>query len=201
MRLRLAVAVRKPAEAAATASASGKRDGPVAGEDRRRDGGDEQRGRRPRLGLPVGGEVEDDPEAEGDREPGHEPSRADIGERPGPQPFADRAGKARKSVRPRPQRPAAAGCRPPRRFPSARDTPIGHHRTPTPTHSRGAWYIGRARAQVRSTQFTRVGYTGRELESQAQGAFAPATLVAEAWRQERWPRKPWPRCRAARRCG
>ena len=56
----------------------------------------EQRRRRPELRLPVGGEIEDDPEAEGDGEPGHEPSRPDFGQRPGPQPLADRARSAGK---------------------------------------------------------------------------------------------------------
>jgi hypothetical protein len=79
-----------------------ERDGPVAGEDHRHDRGDEERDRGPRLGLPVGGEVDDDPDAEGDREPRHEPSRRDLGEGPRAQPFADRPGKARESIGPRP---------------------------------------------------------------------------------------------------
>ena len=188
---RLAVAVRKPAAAAAIASASGKAIGPVAGQERTpTTAATNSAAAAHSCGLPVGGEVEDDPEAEGDGEPGHEPARARR--RPAPRRAAARRSGAQTPARPSGHaqpacRPAA--CRPPRRFPSARDTLIDH-RADSPERPR-ACYIGRGlvhrcvpRCKACSGRFGAVKFTGAPW-----GVRAP------------WRRKPWPRCRAARRCG
>ncbi len=50
--------------------------------DRDRDAGERQGHRRPPGRLAVGGEIDDDAEAKGDRQPGHQPPRRDLGQRP-----------------------------------------------------------------------------------------------------------------------
>ena len=82
MRAVLSVAIAKPAAMAAKPSASGKADGAAARENGDDDAGERQRRGRPQRRLAVGGEIDDDAEAEGDRQPGQQPARRDFGERP-----------------------------------------------------------------------------------------------------------------------
>lgn len=169
IRARFAVAARKPADAAATASASGKATARLRA--RTAPATHEERSRRPRLGLPVGGEVQNDPEAEGDGEPGNEPPGSDVGQRPRAQAFADRVGKTSKPVRPRHR--LAAGGRPPRCFPSARDTVIDHCAVPPDA---------RATSPVAMLHRPRPVHWGGPRNShgashEGQGPFAPDTFA------------------------
>jgi hypothetical protein len=111
----------------------GRREGdrPVPNENCRRDGREQQYGRRPRRRLLIEGEIDDDPAAKGDRKPGHQPSRSDLGL----DPFADlprhAAREAGNRLGPRPDRPPS-GCDrgPPRLGASARSSLIDHRAAP-----------------------------------------------------------------------
>ena len=86
-----------------TGKATGRCRARTASDDSR----DHERDRRPQRRLALGGEIEDDAEAERDRQPGHQPARADLGQRP----FADAAGGAAQNSA-RPSSHAGAGRRP-----------------------------------------------------------------------------------------
>ena len=99
-----------------------KAERPPARQERDRNAGQRQRRRRPPGRFALGGEIADDAEAEGDRQPGHQPAGRDFGQRPlrqqrsqsarriGSQPAASarRAGARRRSPPPRLWR--AIGC-------------------------------------------------------------------------------------------
>ena len=69
---------------AAKPSASGKPTGAAARQNRDRDRRRAQAAAPPTGRLAIGGEIEDDAEAERDRQPGHQPAGRDFGERPLP---------------------------------------------------------------------------------------------------------------------
>ena len=151
-------------------SSSGKRDRPpLRARTRADDSGSDERSRRPRRGLALGGEIEDDAEAEGDRQPGHQP--AGRRRRRAPSARSRSPMRPRRAARARPATPtpaAAGAARPPRRFPSARRSLSTIARPQRPRIPRLAPMLHRPQpgAQVRSTQFTggRLG---------AQDALAP----------------------------
>ena len=94
MRVVFNVAVAKPEEIAAKASAIAKPIGATARRDGDENAGERQARCRPPGRFPVGGEISHDAEAEGDRQPGQQPPRRGFGDRP----FATAVGRASRRI-------------------------------------------------------------------------------------------------------
>ena len=105
----------------------GKCDRPLPQHDGGQRRGGKQRDGRPQLGLPVGGEIDDNAAAERDREPGHQPARRDLRQHPFANTLGKPAGKAGEVFGPGKRGPSS-GCAPwaPYRRPPARSVLVGH---------------------------------------------------------------------------
>ncbi len=106
---------------------------PLPNQDRDDAGGDEEGDRRPDGWFLVGGEIDDDPAAECDGEPGHQPTRPHFHQRPVPDALGDAACEIDEVVDPRRRGPAPGRApRPPCLGASARSALLDHRAVPLP---------------------------------------------------------------------
>jgi hypothetical protein len=117
---------------------------PTPAKDRQCDRCGNQRGCCPQRGLPLDGEIDDDPAAKCDREPRHQPPGSNFGRRPFVQALCGPLREVDERLRPREGRPAPGrDPRPPRLSSSARPAPLDHRAVHPccilPSHSTRCW--------------------------------------------------------------